>query len=329
MIRRSAVAAIVVLLLLAIASVARIEDRRAPMRAEALLRWVDARRGHVPHVAVVMTTTFLGEQALTATARLLCRGDHHSRIEYLTPPLKGVVAIEEGTRVRHEGSRSPAMLVASGSECASAVGRHRRRLELLLRNYEPRHLGGGHTAGRPVRRLLLIHRYTHHVARRWWVDADTGLILRAEDCRADGTVGVRTVYRQVEVLPPPGGWDARASLPGAVEPVAEPVTEAGLLHRLGLPGIRPRYVPLGYECEALSETHCGCPCREPIAHLQYSDGLRALSVFASRHGSPLAEPVVVTLPLGDMLRLHHRGAEFVFIGEAGLPELRRMARSLP
>lgn len=328
MARRGATATAIVLLLLAVAALARMEDRRAPMRAEALLRWADARRGDVPHAAVVVTTTFLGGQALTATARLVCSGDHQSRIEYLTPPLKGVVAVQDGIQVRREGGSPPGMRMASGAPCARTVVRHRRRLELLLRNYEPRDLGGAHAAGRPVRRLLLVHRYTHHVARRWWVDAETGLILRAEDCRADGTVGVRTVYRQVEVLAPPSVCDTRAHLPYAAESPS-PISEKEILRRLGLPDIRPRYVPIGYECEAFSEARCGCSCGEPITHIQYSDGLRALSVFASRHGPAEAEPVAVPLPLGDMLRLRHRGIAFVFIGEAGLPELHRMARSLP
>lgn len=328
MIRRIVIAAVVVLLLLALASLARVEDRRAPMRAETLLRWIDARRGRVPHTAVVATTTFAGDRAITATARLVCTGDHRSRIEYLTPPLKGVVAIQSGGRIQREGGPSPGLLMASTAPCEEAPARHQRRFELLLRNYEARDLGSARAAGRPARRLLLIHRHTHHVARRWWIDPETGLILRAEDFRADGTMGVRTVYREVRLLPARPAESAPAPLPYAAE-VPPPLAEAELLRYLGLPGIRPRYVPVGYEYEAFSHARCGCPCGEPVAHIQYSDGLRALSVFASRHLSAEAEPVAVMLPVGDMLRLRHRGVAFAFLGEVGLPELHRMARSLP
>ncbi|HHX38456.1 MAG TPA: hypothetical protein GX715_00695 [Armatimonadetes bacterium] len=328
MIRRSVVAAAVVLLLLALASLAWVEGRRAPMRAEALLRWIDARRGRVPHTAVVVTTTFAGGRAITTTARLLCTGDRRSRIEYLTPPLKGVVAIQHGGRIHREGGPTPGLLMASATPCEETPSLHQRRFELLLRNYEARDLGGARAAGRPARRLLLIHRHTHHVARRWWVDPDTGLILRTDDFRADGTVGVRTVYREVKLLPPHRAERVQASIPYAPE-VPPPLAEAELLRYLGLPGIRPRYVPVGYEYEAFSHTRCGCPCGEPVAHIQYSDGLRALSVFASRHLSAEAEPVAVMLPVGDMLRLRHRGVAFAFLGEVGLPELHRMARSLP
>jgi len=52
-------------------------------------------------------------------------------------------------------------------------------------------------------------------------------------------------------------------------------------------------------------------------------------VFASAHRPGDANEQMTPLPLGGMLRVWHRGARFVFIGEVSEADLRRMAQSLP
>lgn len=322
--RRGAIAIVVVAGLAALCFAGRRHADRNQSRAVALLRWADVCQRVVPHTGRLVTTLFLGASPITTEVRITRVSPGHSRIEYLSPPLKGVCAIEEGDHIwRYDPSRR----VVYADEQAPAPAAHpAQALALLLRNYRPVVTGSALVAGRPAVRLELDDRRSRRRARVFWVDIVKGLILRREEYRHDGALSVRTFYRQIQFAPPEPLWP-EMPLP-SVRVVHHPVAL-----RVSPPAaaLRPRYVPEGYEYLGAVGSQCGCSCGSPVVNLRYFDGLRMISVFRCQHSqsAPAGGSESVLLPNGSLVRLV-RGAVTIFVvGEADPKELRRMAESLP
>jgi negative regulator of sigma E activity len=322
-IRRSILAIVVGALLLSLFVAARRHGARAQVQAAGLLQWAEHAQHTVPHTGLLVTTTFLGTATLTSEVRIARLGPGRCRIDYLSPPLQGVYAIEDGHRIwRYDPIRG---VVYTDEQPMRQVLHPRQRFALLLRNYLPLLAGRARIAGRDALRLELVHRRSRQRARLFWVDAATGLILRHDEYQHDGVLSARTAYREVSFAPP-SARVLRVAHPGV--PVVRH-TVAPLPEELLAWVVRPRYAPPGFVFEGASGSQCACSCGRPVAHLHYFDGLRSVSVFQCGHGGATAggrDPV--PLPHGNLVRVDRRGATFFIIGDAEPQELRRMAESL-
>ncbi|MDH7570063.1 MAG: sigma-E factor regulatory protein RseB domain-containing protein [Armatimonadota bacterium] len=320
----SCTAALAVLLLLGWTT-----EQRSPERAMALMLRADAMEGRVPHTGRLVTTTFSGGRAITSEVLLVATGDGRSRLEYLSAPVRGTVVVDDGERVlRYDPAQQTLFLE---SPWVSSAAQRQRQLLLLLQNYVPRLMGYGRVASYTTRRLGLTNRYSGWIARRLWIHEPTGLALRWEEYGRDGRLFMRTAYKHVRFGPPP-------TLP--VTALPRNVATANVVHNefervnpgaqqeapLDFPVLSPTYLPPGFVLEAFFVGRCACQCGSLVLHQRYSDGLRSISVFQSRH--PVDEGATPALSFG-MLRVRHRGCSFVFLGDAEEEELLRMASSLP
>lgn len=326
--RRAALAIAGSLLLILAAGLARRAEQRERVRARELLLWAQDAQECAPHTGTVVTSTYAGSRVLTSEARVTRFTPDEWRIEYLSAPMRGVTIVEHGSRCWRYEPAQRTLFIEGPSEPDQEEVSHDR--ELLLRNYEPHLLGEAVVAGRPAIGLSLLDAHTRRLAQRLWLDRATGLALVTEEYRPNGMLAMRTAYRQIRFGPPPEPFSGPADASRVIDNESPATPENVLQALLGLPVLRPRYVPPGFDYAGSFRGRCACGCGNPMAHLRFSDGLRAISEFECPHdiGAPTGFEVT-PLVQGGMIRLQRGRATFVFVGETDEDELRRMAESLP
>ncbi|HEX2999671.1 MAG TPA: sigma-E factor regulatory protein RseB domain-containing protein, partial [Armatimonadota bacterium] len=195
MIRRLLIALVCVLSLGMVLAMARRNHPQDQRYARALLFRADAAQDQIPHTGILVTASYLGARPLITEARVACAGEERSRIEYLTPPMRGLLILDDGVRSwRYDPQRG---ILYAECHCRTFEERRRRNLALLLRNYQPRFHGEATVAARPALRLTLCSNYGGRVAKRLWMDSDTALVLRSEAFHPNGALLSRTAYREV------------------------------------------------------------------------------------------------------------------------------------
>lgn len=330
MIRRWFLALASILFLLLVLIVSRRDAVRSPEIAAALLYRAETTQERMPHSGVLVTTTYTAAGPITMEARLARLGPGRVRVEYLSAPMQGVLLVEDGDRSWRFDPAQGTLITENAPAVMDAEART-RHLRLVLRNYVPQLLGRGRVASRPTHRLALISRRHGRVARKLWIDGPTGLALRWEEYEPGGRLVTRTLYRRVEFGPPPAAH-VFLSPPAVAQVVRNEVREAPdplLMQQSGFTGVRPAYVPPGFEFDGCTLGRCACSCGAPVMHLRYTDGVRSISVFESPHTAPVAAaPEVIATAQGRMVRVGYGNGTFVFIGDLD-EELLRMARSLP
>ena len=183
------------------------------------------------------------------------------------------------------------------------------------------------------------------LARRFWIDAGSGVILKREIYGEDGklavTVGFSDITYHLALA------SSLFSLAGLAKrlPVAEQqapetaVALATLKSRLGGAASAPAILG-GYRLIGATATTIG---RHPVLHLRYSDGLNLVSVFEQRR-TQSARPTLVpaemrVVPIGatpvhvgrraslTTLNWDTPALNITLMGELGLPALRALAQS--
>lgn len=156
-----------------------------------------------------------------------------------------------------------------------------RHLQLLAASHDLRLAGEGRCAGRTT--SVVEARRDGRVTGRFWVDRDSGLLLRREVYDPDGRRVRSSAFVELDVRgasPVARGAGVRDAV-AAAEPVAEPVTEpvtatAAELRARGWEV--PEGLPHGFR---LFEAQLSTPRpQQHVLHLAYSDGLSTTSLFA-------------------------------------------------
>ncbi len=137
------------------------------------------------------------------------------------------------------------------------------------------------------------------LARKFWVDAGSGLILKREIYREDGRLAVTAAFSDINFHPKPGshtlGMAALATLPGVRVIETRSVIEAPLpLSAVSAQLAGQAKAPsalAGYRLVGASTTTGG---PKPLLHLRYSDGLNLVSLFEQRRTLPLRPTRVPT-----------------------------------
>jgi len=127
----------------------------------------------------------------------------------------------------------------------------------------------------------------HTLARKFWIDTGSGLILKREIYGDDGELAVTRAFTDINYYPKPSSeafsLSSLSSLPG-VHPIETP-TEAERsipLNSLSVPLAGEAYAPpslAGYRLVGASATKAA---GKPLLHLRYSDGLNLVSLFEQR-----------------------------------------------
>lgn len=132
------------------------------------------------------------------------------------------------------------------------------------------------------------------LARRFWIDAGSGLILKRETFREDGKPAITAAYTDIAyhgVFAPP--LFTLAGLARTVHTVELPSTEtavslSSLRTRLAGKAAAPASLA-GYRLVGATMTKVGS---RPVLHLRYSDGLNLVSLFEQRRTQPMRPTLV-------------------------------------
>ncbi len=183
------------------------------------------------------------------------------------------------------------------------------------------------------------------LARRFWIDSGSGLILKREIYGEDGKLAVTAGFSDITYRPalPPSLFSLSAlartvrvtDLPTAETAVPLPA----LGHQLAGTSSAPASLA-GYRLVGATMTKIGL---RPVLHLRYSDGLNLVSVFEQRRTQPtrptLVPPGQRVLLIGETpVHIGHRASlttlnwdtptlNITLMGEMGLSTLRTLAGS--
>jgi outer membrane lipoprotein-sorting protein len=127
----------------------------------------------------------------------------------------------------------------------------------------------------------------HTLARKFWIDTGSGLILKREIYGDDGELAVTRAFTEITYHPKPSSdvfsLSSLSSLPGLHTVETSAAAERPIpLNSLSLPLAGEAYAPFilaGYRLVGASATAVG---GKPVLHLRYSDGLNLVSLFEQR-----------------------------------------------
>lgn len=183
------------------------------------------------------------------------------------------------------------------------------------------------------------------LARRFWIDAGSGLILKRETYRDDGRLAVTEAFTDIRyhVLLPASMFRV-SGLPRAVRVISLPTAEtavppASVSTQLAGRAFAPTMLG-GYRMVGVTTTKIG---QRPVLHLRYSDGLNLVSLFEQRRTQPtrptLVPPGMRVLRLGTTsLHVARRASlttlnwdtpvlNITLMGEMSLSTLRTLAQA--
>jgi outer membrane lipoprotein-sorting protein len=309
--------------------------RADPDPVEILKRSLE-REAHATYEGLQETTVTGGPVRQRTEQRVMRKPPNKLRIEYLAPPrLRGNTVVDDGTtawhffHMRNVVERKASMGRAAKrpqNAIASAVRSRKARVE---------YLGEQTVAGRKAHGVRITLARTPERHREVWLDQEHGVVLRAKDTVPGGRVSdsvftqiefdvslddsefVWTAPREVRVVPRGEGrliQQPRARL------LAERHWGALLL---------PKSLPPGFALRSIHELRIQ---GKPVIHLRYSDGDRQLSIFQSVVDVPTPR-AAAGLGAGrrksNLLPFRRGRANLVIVGPLPIPELRKVAESVP
>jgi sigma-E factor negative regulatory protein RseB len=235
--------------------------RRLDSDPEALdlLRETAAAARRTPYEGTQVHTTLTGGGRSRTEARVAHPAD-------AVGPVRGTVVQEVSPITGHRAE------TASGS--GGLGGFTSAALALLARNYTVVRAADAAACGRTAH-VVEARRADGSTAGRFWIDAETGIMLHRELLDGRGRVVSAVGFSDVRIAEP--RTPAAVSAPQAAPWAAVADDELGELREQGW--TVPRALPGGFE---LSDVRRSGPSGGQTLHLGYSDGLAAVSVFVQR-----------------------------------------------
>lgn len=275
-----------------------------------------------------------------ATVARVYQAPGKSRLEYLTSGNDPyLITLDDGNHRWQYRPQEKTAVIEFSQGFAQDV---EEQLALLGHNYNLQYGGSGEVSGRPTEILELVARGCGHPSQRLWVDRQTGVVLRTEQYRGDGSLGALTVFTAFEPVESLPETLFRLKLPRGVRVTKElgaiPLSDLGEV--AGLPVRLPARLPAGYVLEGATGRQLG---QEPVAHLRFTDGLGVISLF-EQEARPftryrLAGAREVALKHGRgwlseecggyVLNWTSGGLNFTLIGEVPPETLKAIADSIP
>jgi negative regulator of sigma E activity len=165
--------------------------------------------------------------------------------------------------------------------------------------------------------------------RRFWIDPTTGLQIKVEEYRADGSLESSSYFSQISVVSgfPPGTFAAPATPPTVnkqnVTP-PRPQTVAEAQGKVGFPIRQPSYLPGGYRLQSALVSRFR---NQKMVVLRYVNGLNTLSIFETPADSP-TDSAPISSPRADVALATVTGMKLVVVGTLGTDDLQRVLSSL-
>ncbi len=215
------------------------------------------------------------------------RAPNLRRLDYLAPDAqRGRCVAEDGAQQWQYDPHRRQLLHRHLAPNAEAVADAAERYDLLRANYALQVLPQSRTwADRKVYLVTITRRSDHTTARRLWIDAATGLVLKRENYREGGKLTLTVAYSDLSfhaALPRAQfNLSALAARPGvkAIEerPSGESPVRLGAVARQFGGAARAPTRLAGYRLISAALTRQG-----RTLHLRYSDGLTLVSLFEQR-----------------------------------------------
>lgn len=242
----------------------------APVRAESattdsadeddaleLLTRADEARRQTPYEGLRFVTARTGAESTT----LLFEVEHE--------PGRGTVIDAVGSSARESGLRY------ERDARTGARGMSGATLRLLAAHYRLSTAGGSHVAGRGTR-VVEARREDGSIAARFWLDRETGLLLRREVQDRRGRVVRASAFLRLSFAAPGRPSESSSAVPQPWSDRLRPAERASLRSQgwtipRGLPGKL-----------TLVDARRGLVRGRTVVHLSYSDGLSMVSVFVQR-----------------------------------------------
>jgi len=230
-------------------------------------------------------------------ALIIRKAPDKGRMELLNPPEeRGILMVMNGKKRWHalkgneRGKRRGFRPFLSPNRMNESL---LRNVRLLLQNYDLRVFAGGRVADRDTHLIEVESETTVRPAVKFWVDMETGTILKMEHYDSQKRLRDLLVYSEIDFYPeiadavfekPEGSQSPRG--PGG-EQEREDVwnSEQG---KLDLKKVRkaarlnvvvPKLAPVGFVLQSIQLIKSG---EQKNVHLIYTDGLAMLSVFQSK-----------------------------------------------
>ncbi len=281
----------------------------------ALLQLLEA-GNRVPYQGTQQIEMFPQGRRVCATATV-AHMHRSTRTEIQAPArLRGMVILERGRErlVRRPGEErwqaSPSVTIL-----------HPR---YILRNYTIAAAGSGQIAGQAAWIVPVRSRATGKLARKLWLDRQTGVVLRAEHYSWASRLIYVTQFKSID-------YTARSAASQFEVPADQIVGESPLPAPPDPSAVpKPTYLPPGFR--PVGKPQQVRMRRSTAIHLRYADGLNVLSAFIRKLApgeSPKRRP---PSPSGDQpfsLAIHYVKGDLriTLIGDLNPVELRKMAES--
>lgn len=220
-----------------------------------------ARSGAAPADTAYRGVRFLSAWTAGGASTMLVHVEHS--------PGGGTVVNTVGA---HPGRDGTAFRLRAGS---NSRGLARVTLELLAAQYRLALVDTAPVAGRSAY-VIEVRRGDRSLAGRFWVDRETGLLLRREIRDRRGRVVRASAFIALTLGEPPITATAARPMP---RPWRQRVPAAELETLRGRGWTLPRVLPGGL---SLVDARRGVPAGRSVVHLTYSDGLSVVSVFVQR-----------------------------------------------
>jgi sigma-E factor negative regulatory protein RseB len=315
------------------------EDAAGLLRAS-----IDASR-LVSYIGQLETIRFSANKASATIVRIEHRAPDRTRRWYLAPEsLYGDYIITRSTTTWQFDTRRERVTTSSNPllDVSLAAG---NTLELLYANYRAVPSSGEIVAGRPTISLVLINKYTGERVARIWIDSQTKLVLRKETFHADGSIATASRFEELRYTEKIPDDIFSTNVPDGYTQVTEAEREAPSLdlesvtREAGFKPASPADLPEGFALVGSSvETVNGVK----TVHLNYSDGLRTLSLFENAAGAEadfgLDKPRLIALGEDQGKLVEHGSTTLIawkekqltlmLIGDLSRAELARIAASV-
>jgi outer membrane lipoprotein-sorting protein len=300
-------------------------------QAERIVRaWMTAQ----PQAAFTATeiARFRVGGKLVESEALVAQRPQMRRIQYLTPPLKGVTIWRDHEQTYNFDPKGRQLEIFDKSR------RHHnyrsQKEALALRNYQPILEGLETVAGRPAYRILLAPRHPGDAWERVWIDRATSVRLGDEDFDGDNHLLRSTRFTQIrfnavdpDQFRPPGHLIRLASRTYSDE--AQTKSVADVSRAVGFPIRLPGYLPPGYVFSGAYTYPCQCGCNQAAAQVCWSNGLKTISMFECSHQCDRGATCSFSRdrrPAAAQTSVD--GKSFLFVGETSYSNLQKMLHSL-
>lgn len=255
--------------------------------SELLRASINASRS-VSYIGQLETIRFSASKANATIVRIEHRAPDRTRRWYLAPEaLYGDYIITRSTTTWQFDTRR-ARVTTSNNPLLDVNLAASNTLGLLYANYRAVPAGGEIVAGRPTTSLVLINKYTGERVARIWIDTQKKLVLRKETFHADGSIATTSRFEELRYTDRIPEDVFSTNLPDGYTQVTEAQSEAPSLdlerttREAGFKPASPADLPEGFALVGSSvETVNGVR----TVHLNYSDGLRTLSLFENAAGA--------------------------------------------